>query len=272
MISIVMPVLNGARFIDQAIASIVAQTDRRWELLVVDDGSDDDSLARAERWRALVAANFGEDKIRLLQTGGRRSGSQIARNLGVAQARFDLVAHLDMDDLYFPTRIESVVPMFAQFDLIFAPYQLCESGRLGLYSLHARWQLALRRNPDRQPTFEEWLHDEAQQRNVSIQLGAAHTRAMFDAVGGFQPGIIAASEGVLWRRMIERGARVGFCPVIAGRYNIRADSQARTRLPFTTGGFEIQQDHPLGANGQYLDTVWFAELAARRAGVEQATN
>ncbi len=92
---------------------------------------------------------------------------------------------------------------------------------------------------------------------------------MFDAVGGFQPGIIAATEGILWRRMVERGARVGFCGVVAGRYNVRPDSQARTLKPFSKGGFEIQRNHPLGSNGQYLDAEWFAALEKKRKSSPQ---
>jgi len=272
MISIIMPILNGARFMDQAIASVVAQTSKEWELLIVDDGSSDDSLARAGRWKELVDAHFGEEKIRLFQTGGTRSGGQIPRNLGATNARSDILAHLDMDDLYFPMRIESLLPLFQHFDLVFAPYQLCEAGRLGLHSLKVHWEQATRVDQGRNLPFDEWLRRQAQRTNVSVQLGVAHRRELFEKVGGFQPGIIAASEGVLWRRMIDRGARIGFCPVVSGRYNIRPDSQARTRAPFANGSFELQQDHPLGANGQYLDSEWFAALADKNAQGIQSTS
>jgi glycosyltransferase involved in cell wall biosynthesis len=60
MISVIMPVWNGARFMDRATGSAVAQTSPEWELLIVDDGSTDDSLAKAERWRDLVNVHFGE--------------------------------------------------------------------------------------------------------------------------------------------------------------------------------------------------------------------
>ena len=64
--------------------------------------------------------------------------------------------------------------------------------------------------------------------------------------------------------MADRGARIGFSLSIAGRYFVRSDSQARTRRPFSTGGFELDKNHPLGPNGQYLDAEWFANLEKKK--------
>ena len=119
MISIIMPVWNGARFIDRAIASVVAQTNPAWELIIIDDGSTDDSLERAKHWQDIVNDHLGEEKIIVLSTGGSHSGPQIGRNLGAMKARYDILAHLDMDDLYFPRRIESLLNFFNRFDLVF---------------------------------------------------------------------------------------------------------------------------------------------------------
>jgi glycosyltransferase involved in cell wall biosynthesis len=263
MISVIMPVWNGARFIDRAIASVVAQTTSAWELIIVDDGSTDDSLERAARWRQLVNQHFGEEKIVVLSTGASNSGGAVGRNLGAQRARHPVLAHLDMDDLYFPERIESLLPLFEKFDLVFAPYEILENGKPKIWNLAALWEKGSHpcsSEGDREPPFSRWIRAAVQRANVSVPLGAAHRRAVFEEVGGFQPGILVGSEGVLWRRMADRGARIGFCGVIAGRYNVRPDSQARTRRPFATGGFAIDRNHPSGSNGQYLDADWFAAL------------
>lgn len=81
MISIIMPVWNGSRFLDRAIASVLAQTSPEWELVVVDDASTDDSVMRIERWRSLVIDHLGAEKIRL-ESNGINSGSSVARNRG----------------------------------------------------------------------------------------------------------------------------------------------------------------------------------------------
>lgn len=218
-----MPVWNGARFIDKAIASVVAQTRSEWELLIVDDGSTDDSLERVKRWRDLINDHYQEEKIRVFTTGMANSGPAVGRNLAAEHARYDIFAYLDHDDLFFPRRIESLLPLFEQFDMVFAPYEILEKGRLTLWNIFVLWQhqsYVCRSEGDREPSFKVWLRAQLQHHTISVGLGAANRRKMFEQVGGFQPGLTTDSDGVLWRRMADQGARIGLCPVIAGRYYV----------------------------------------------------
>jgi glycosyltransferase involved in cell wall biosynthesis len=268
MISVIMPVWNGARFMDRAIASVVAQTSPNWELLIVDDGSTDDSVSRAERWRDLINGHFGEEKIRVFSTGRSNSGPQIGSNLAAEHARHDIFAYLDQDDLYFPRRIQSLLPLFDQYDILFAPYEILENERVTIWNIWALWEsqsYVCSSEGEREPPFERWVHAWLQHQNISVSLGVANRRKIFEEVGGFQPGILVEEEAVLWRRMAERGARIGFIPVIAGRYYVRPDSLARTPRPFSIPSFKLQRDHPLGSNGQYLDAEWFANLKKKKA-------
>jgi len=93
-----MPVYNAVRFVDAAIASVQAQSHQDWELLVVDDGSQDGSLDILLRH---VAA---DPRIHLLQTGGNH-GAGVARNLGLEAARGRFLAFLDADDLWHPEKL-----------------------------------------------------------------------------------------------------------------------------------------------------------------------
>lgn len=94
LISVVVPVFNGERFLAEAIESVLAQTWRPIEVLVVDDGSSDGSAAAAER--------FGPPVQTLRQ---EHRGPPAARNLGLRAARGDLVAFLDADDLWLPEKL-----------------------------------------------------------------------------------------------------------------------------------------------------------------------
>jgi glycosyltransferase involved in cell wall biosynthesis len=267
MISVIMAVYNGTRFMDKAIASVVAQTSPQWELLIVDDGSTDDSLDRASHWRELVNSHYREEKIRVYSTGKSNSGPQVGRNIAAEHARYDIFAYLDHDDLFFHRRIESILPFFKKYNLVFAPYEILEKGRLNIWNIHANWNeqsYVYSSEGEREPAFDAWVRKAMQKITVSVPLGVANSRELYEEVGGFQPGIVCGADGVLWRRMADRGARIGFCRVIAGRYNVRTDSQARTKKKFSTGGVEIQKDHPMGPNGQYLDAEWFAELERKK--------
>ncbi|KFC67374.1 Glycosyl transferase family protein [Devosia sp. LC5] len=99
-VSIITPVLNAERFLLAAIASVLAQTETDWELLLIDDGSTDASPAIA------AAAATGDARIRTVsRPANARHGAAAARNAGLAQARGEFVAFLDADDLYEPQKL-----------------------------------------------------------------------------------------------------------------------------------------------------------------------
>lgn len=96
-VSVVMPAYNAGRYIAEAIESVRAQSYGRWELVVVDDGSQDNTAEVVEGFIAKDA------RIRCLQ---RQNGGQgAARNAALAQARGPLVAFLDADDLWLPNKL-----------------------------------------------------------------------------------------------------------------------------------------------------------------------
>ena len=106
-VSVVIIFLDGERFIEEAIRSVFAQTWRRWELLLVDDGSTDASPAIARDWAARHPGI-----VRCLEHEGHRNrGMSVSRNLGVAQARGAYVAFLDADDVYLPEKLERQVAL-----------------------------------------------------------------------------------------------------------------------------------------------------------------
>jgi len=101
-VSIVMANYNGARFILDAIASAARQTLRDIEIIVVDDGSTDDSVALVTR------AAAQDPRIRLLRNEGV-GGPASARNLALDAARGSWIAVLDSDDIMHPRRLESLL-------------------------------------------------------------------------------------------------------------------------------------------------------------------
>jgi len=94
MFSIIMPVYNHAQYVEQAIRSVVAQTYRDWELIVVDDGSTDGSGETADAWAAR------DERIRVIHQAN--AGQAAARNTAIARASGRWLAYLDSDDVYLP--------------------------------------------------------------------------------------------------------------------------------------------------------------------------
>src|SRR5690349_14699879 len=94
LVSIILPVYNGERFLAQAIESALAQTYSRYELVVVDDGSTD---ASGEIARSYEQVSY------IWQKNG---GSGAARNRGLEAISGDYVAFLDADDLWLPDKLD----------------------------------------------------------------------------------------------------------------------------------------------------------------------
>ena len=106
-VSIVTPFLNAGGFIREAVDSVLAQTYPSWELLLVDDGSTDESTSIAQ---AFAAAH--PDRIRYLTHPERANkGASASRNLATAAARGEYIAFLDADDVYLPLKLEQQVPL-----------------------------------------------------------------------------------------------------------------------------------------------------------------
>jgi glycosyltransferase involved in cell wall biosynthesis len=103
--SIIIPLYNKADFIAEAIQSVLDQSHQNFEVIVVDDGSIDDS---AKRVRAIP-----DQRVKLIQQ--TNSGVSCARNAGIEQANGDLVFFLDADDWYLPTYLETIVSMALQY-------------------------------------------------------------------------------------------------------------------------------------------------------------
>jgi glycosyltransferase involved in cell wall biosynthesis len=96
-VSVVMPVYNGERFIAEAVRSVLASDFRDYELLILDDGSTDRSLAVARQ----IAGDDARVRIIELPHGGIAA----TRNAGLEHARADYIANLDSDDAMFPHRL-----------------------------------------------------------------------------------------------------------------------------------------------------------------------
>src|SRR5215212_567268 len=105
LVSSVMIFLNAEKFIEEAIESVFAQTHDNWELLLVDDGSSDDSSQIALRY----AERFPE-KVRYLEHPGHQNrGQSASRNLGFSQANGEYIAMLDSDDVWLPHKLQQQV-------------------------------------------------------------------------------------------------------------------------------------------------------------------
>jgi len=95
-VSVVLPTWNRASSLRRAIRSVLDQTHRNLELIVVDDGSTD--------WTPALVAALAEPRLRYLRLA-RNRGQSAARNAGIAACRADLIAFQDSDDVWMPEKL-----------------------------------------------------------------------------------------------------------------------------------------------------------------------
>ena len=103
-ISIIMPAYNQAAFIRRAVLSLYAQTHPEWELIIVNDGSTDDT-------EAFIRDFLSDDRVTYIKNE-ENQGLGRALNQGLDAARYDLVAYLPADDCYFENHLETLCRMF----------------------------------------------------------------------------------------------------------------------------------------------------------------
>ena len=106
LVSVIVPAYNAAETINETLVSVRSQTHRHLDIIVVDDGSTDGTVAIAEHHART------DDRVRLLRQSNQ--GVAAARNTAIHVARGDLVAPIDADDLWAPDKIERQVGVFEQ--------------------------------------------------------------------------------------------------------------------------------------------------------------
>jgi glycosyltransferase involved in cell wall biosynthesis len=179
-----MPVHNGEEFVGRAVASVLAQTYDRLELIVIDDGSTD-ATGRA-------VASIGDSRVTLL-TLGSNAGAYVARNHALRRASGEFIAFLDADDAWFPSKLERQVAFLRahpRVDMVHArTIDIFPSGERLARSLH-------RRASDYR---ENLCHDRVSTSTVVVR------RAMLDRVGTFDEAFRAMGDWDLWARIMRVG-------------------------------------------------------------------
>jgi glycosyltransferase involved in cell wall biosynthesis len=103
-ISVIMPVYNGRKFLKEAIFSVLNQTEKDFELIIVDDGSTDSS--------ANIAKSFADDRIKFFEK--EHSGLIDTLNFGIKKARGEFIARMDADDISEPNRFAEELKFFKE--------------------------------------------------------------------------------------------------------------------------------------------------------------
>ncbi len=187
LISVVIPLYNGAGYIGRSMQSVLGQTYTDFELIVVDDGSTDDGLA--------VVRTFADARVRLIQQ--ENAGVSAARNRGIAEAQGSYVAFLDADDEWEPQFLEAIVHLSAT------------------YPTAGMWATGYRRVFPAGPSVEFTVAESRDRLTLQIDDyfrrlpggSIVHTSAVaipvsvFRKLGGFREGCHSGEDQEMWARI-----------------------------------------------------------------------
>lgn len=128
MISIVTPVYNAASFIRQTMEMVKAQTYTDWELILVDDGSKDNSLEVIEAY----LKEMPDERIRLIKKG-KNEGAALTRNRGIQEAKGRYIAFLDADDVWLRHKLQRQMEFMKEKDagFVFSAYEFGDEEAIG---------------------------------------------------------------------------------------------------------------------------------------------
>ena len=213
-ITVLMPAYNTGKYIDTAIRSVLAQHFSNFELLIINDGSTDDTEQ--------VIRSFSDPRIRLINQ--QNQGIAAALNLGLLNANAALVARFDADDICLPTRLQE------QFDFMQAHPQHIIVGSDALYiDRDGEYVFAHRMAAH---THEEITALPALQCPF-IHSAVLYRKAPIMEAGGYNTHALAFEDHLLWSIILKQGKAANISnPLLQVRLNpesVSIDEKWRTR-------------------------------------------
>ncbi|WNR43884.1 glycosyltransferase [Paenibacillus roseipurpureus] len=220
-VSIVIPVYNGSNFMKEAIDSALTQTYSNIEVIVVNDGSNDNGATDS------IASSYG-DKIRYFSKPN--GGVSTALNLGITEMTGDYFSWLSHDDVYKPEKVAKQMEFLQGLEgnenmntIVYGGYELINDKSKTIdvidYSkLYENSQLSV----SLFPVF----------RGLANGCTMLIPKSQFDRVGLFDVGLRTTQDYELWFRLF-RGAIVKFCPGIYLKSRIHSNQTGRTNREHT---------------------------------------
>lgn len=129
LVSIITPTFNSANYIAETIASVQNQTYSNWEMIIVDDGSSDET-------ENIVASIIENDKRIQFYKLDQNSGPAVARNTAIEKAKGLFMTFIDADDIWFPTFIENSIKTIKEQNVpfVFSSYRRANEALEFIYS------------------------------------------------------------------------------------------------------------------------------------------
>jgi hypothetical protein len=250
LVSVVIPAYQAAAWIGATLDSVLAQTLRDYEIIVVNDGSPD----TAELEPALAPY-----RDRILYLRQENQGPAGARNAGIRAARGRYIAPLDADDIWEPEHLAAQVAVLEadpSVDVVYADARIFgdvpEAGRTVMELCPSEGEV----------TFESLV---TRRSTVHICVTVARRETLLRA-GLFDPAFRGTEDFEMWLRILKQGGRIAYQRRVLGRYRKRAGSLSSQAIPMIEGALAVlakaaQYPNITAAERQIIERQCVAERA-----------
>jgi glycosyltransferase involved in cell wall biosynthesis len=251
LVSVVIPAYNASEYIAEALDSVMAQTFKNYEVIVVNDGSPDtEQLERA----------LEPYKDRIIYIKQKNRGPSGARNTAIRAARGEYIAMLDSDDAWLPAYLAEQVRILSDnpdLDMIYADAWLSGDADLP----HRTFMEGA---PSRGPvSFESLLRYDSS----IITSGAVAKRQTLIDAGLFDEAFIRCEDFDLWIRVAHRGGKISYQKQILAKHRAHAASLAADTVKMVESQIEVlkkaQRTLPLTDEQRKLIETQLAHCAAQ---------
>ena len=218
LVSIILPTYNRADFLPASLDSVFAQTYVNWEIILIDDGSTDNTVEVLKKY----------DQARIRYFHQENQGVSGARNYGISQCNGELIALLDSDDEWLPKKLETQIAYMHEHG-----YEICQTNEI--------WFRKGKRvnQPAKYAKPEGWFFEESLEMCLISPSCTMFTRSAWDNIGPFDVNMPSCEDYDMWLRAclqypvglvkdqltIKHGGRpdqLSICVPCADLYRIRA--------------------------------------------------
>lgn len=246
-VSVIVPVYNGAPFLAEAINSALAQSFRDFEIIIVDDGSTDDSAAIADEF-----ARRHPECIRVIRQAN--GGICPARNAALNAARAELIALLDCDDAWLPHHLSDSVrelDRHPDVGLVHANYSLMDGSSNDLGVVQGRWL---------KPSPSTWEAIFLRQEHVMC-VTAVFRRTLCDQGFDMRFNHLGCEDRDLWLRIAEV-ANVAYLHDVHARYRLHSNNMSKQIDRMVQARLRLVEKHSASERGKALRSKALAAVHA----------
>jgi glycosyltransferase involved in cell wall biosynthesis len=183
LVSVVIPCYNQAHFLGEAIESVLKQTYPHYEIVVVDDGSTDNTSELASHY----------ERVHLIRQDNQ--GLSAARNTGIRHSEGEYLVFLDADDRLLPEALKAGLECFSAHP---------ESALVAGYSKLIKADGSFHTTLNHQPSDEDPYVALLEKCHIAPPASGMYQRSVFEAVGGFKSGVDASADYEMYLRIARR--------------------------------------------------------------------